>query len=46
MMTSAVKKNKDRKRGKGTGLRRASGTDFWRQEGSEQRMVCSKVLRL
>lgn len=29
--------NKDRKRGKGTGLRRGKWYRFWRQEGSRQR---------
>ena len=37
MITSAVKKNKDGKRGKGTGLRRGKWYRFWRQEGSRQR---------
>lgn len=35
-MTSAVKKNKDGKRGKVTGLRRGRQYRFWRQEGSRQ----------
>ena len=37
MMTSAVKKNQDGTRGKGTGLRRGKWYRFWRQEGSRQR---------
>ena len=36
MITSAVKKNKDGKRGKGTGLRRGKWYRFWREEGSRQ----------